>query len=100
MWKNSLKKVESDNHKIFYETLLDFLKRNGIYFLNKPRNSTLSLTYVLDGVACQSHTPVALPPGKETWYSWYRKLGGPQSRYGRARETSHHQNSIPAPFSP
>jgi hypothetical protein len=23
MWKNSLKNVESDNNKIFYETLLD-----------------------------------------------------------------------------
>jgi len=30
MWKNSLKKVESDNNKILYETLLDFftMKRN------------------------------------------------------------------------
>ena len=35
MWKNSLKNVESDNNKILYETLLDFLKRNGAYFLNK-----------------------------------------------------------------
>jgi len=24
MWKNSLKKVENDNHKILYEILLDF----------------------------------------------------------------------------
>jgi len=40
MWKNSLKNVESDNNKIFYETLLDFfLQRNGTYFLNKPRIS-------------------------------------------------------------
>ena len=38
MWKNSLKNVESDNNKIYYETLLDFLlQRNGSYFLNKPR---------------------------------------------------------------
>ena len=38
MWKNSLKNVESDNNKILYETLLDFLlQRNGTYFLNKPR---------------------------------------------------------------
>jgi len=45
MWKNSLKNVESDNNKILYETLLDFLQRNDTYFLNKPRtlrnNSTL-----------------------------------------------------------
>ena len=38
MWKNSLKNVESDNNKILYETLLDFLQRNVTYFLNKPRN--------------------------------------------------------------
>jgi len=38
MWKNSLKNVESDNNKILRETLLDFLQRNGAYFLNKPRN--------------------------------------------------------------
>ena len=37
MWKNSLKNVESDNNKLFYETLLDFLQRNGTFFLNKPR---------------------------------------------------------------
>ena len=37
MWKNSLKNVESDNNKILYETLFDFLQRNGTYFLNKPR---------------------------------------------------------------
>jgi len=36
MCKNSLKNVESDNNKIFYETLLDFLQRNGTYFVNKP----------------------------------------------------------------
>jgi len=39
MWKNSLKNVESDNNKILYETLLDFiLQRNGTYVLNKPRS--------------------------------------------------------------
>jgi len=37
MWKNSLKNVESDNNKILYETLLEFLQRNGTFFLNKPR---------------------------------------------------------------
>jgi len=36
MWKNSLKNVESYNNKILYETSLDFLQRNGTYFLNKP----------------------------------------------------------------
>ena len=37
MWKNSLKNIESDNNKILYETLLNFLQRNGTHFLNKPR---------------------------------------------------------------
>jgi len=36
MWKNSLKNVESDKNKILYETLLEFLQRNGTYFMNKP----------------------------------------------------------------
>jgi len=39
MWKNSLKNVESYNNEILYETLLDFLQRNGTYLLNKPRKS-------------------------------------------------------------
>jgi len=39
MWKNSLRNVKSDNNKILYETLLDFLlQRNGTYFLNNPHN--------------------------------------------------------------
>jgi len=38
MWKSGLKNVESDNNKIVYETLLEFLQRNGTYFLNKPRS--------------------------------------------------------------
>jgi len=37
MWKNSLKKVESDKNKTLYEILIDFLQRNGTYLLNKPR---------------------------------------------------------------
>ena len=37
MWKNSLKNSESDNNEILYETLLEFLQRNGTYCLNKPR---------------------------------------------------------------
>jgi len=37
-WKNSLKNVESDNNKILYETILDFLlQQNGTHFLNKLR---------------------------------------------------------------
>jgi len=46
MWKNSLKNVGSDNNKILYETLLDFLQRNGTYFLNEPRISILSSSLI------------------------------------------------------
>ena len=34
MWKNSLKNVVSDNNKILYETLLDFLQRNGTFWIS------------------------------------------------------------------
>jgi len=38
MWKISLKNVESDNNKILYGTLLDFLlQRNGTYCLSNTR---------------------------------------------------------------
>jgi len=50
MWKNSLKNVESDKNKILYETLLDFLQRNGTYFLNKPR-STMHSVYMLQPIS-------------------------------------------------
>jgi hypothetical protein len=46
MWKNSLKNVESDNNKILYETLLDFLQRNGTCFLNKPR-TFIGVLYIM-----------------------------------------------------
>jgi hypothetical protein len=35
----------------------------------------------------QRHAPATLPPGKAR-YSFYRRLGGPQSRYGRVRKIS------------
>ena len=42
MWKNSLKNVESDNDKILYETLIDFLlQRNDTYFLSKSHISSV-----------------------------------------------------------
>jgi len=44
-WKNSLKNAESDKSKISYETLFDFLQRNGTYFPNEPRILTKLLVY-------------------------------------------------------
>jgi len=45
MWKISLKIVDSDNNKFFYETILDFLQRNTTYFLNKSRTCLISGIY-------------------------------------------------------
>jgi hypothetical protein len=39
------------------------------------------------GVGGQHHAPAALPPGK-TRYPLYRRIGGPQGRYGRVRKIS------------
>jgi len=37
-------------------------------------------------VGGQRHTPAAVPPGRETRYPFYRRLGGPQVRPGRVRK--------------
>jgi hypothetical protein len=50
-------------------------------------SSTLSLTSVPDGVGGQRHAPAALPPGKNR-YPLYRRLRGPQGRYGQVRKIS------------
>ena len=39
------------------------------------------------GVGGQRHAPPGLSPGK-TRYPLYRRLGGPQGRYGRVRKFS------------
>jgi hypothetical protein len=41
----------------------------------------------MDGVGGQRHAPAALPPGK-TRHPLYSRLGGPQSRSGRAENLS------------
>jgi hypothetical protein len=48
---------------------------------------------------CQHHAPAALPPGK-TRYPLYRRLSGPQGRFGRVRKISPHWYSIPGQSSP
>ena len=45
------------------------------------------LTSALDGVGGQRHALAASPRG-QTRYPLYRKLGGPQDRYGRVRKIS------------
>jgi len=57
--------------------------------IKAQRGSTLSLTSALNGVGGQRHVPAALTPGKETWYPLYMRLGRPQDRSGRVRNTSH-----------
>jgi hypothetical protein len=51
------------------------------------------------GVDGQLHDPAALPPGKETRYSLYRRLGGPQGRSGLVWKISPPWDSIPGPSS-
>jgi len=48
-------------------------------------SSTLSLTSTLDGMGVHRHAPAALPPRK-TQYPLFRKLGGPQGRFGEVRK--------------
>ena len=49
-------------------------------------SSILSLTSALYGVGGQRHAPTALPTGNR--YPLYKRLGGPQGRYGRVRKIS------------
>ena len=49
-------------------------------------SSTLSLTSTLDGVGGQHHASAALSPGRETRYPLYRRVGGPQGRFGQVRK--------------
>ena len=64
--ENSLKNVESDNNKILYETLLDRLKRNGTYCLNKHR---ILLYYSLEMLTTYQH-PIPLSRNLGTLTSW------------------------------
>jgi len=48
----------------------------------------LFLTSALDGAGWSTARPGRFTPGKETWYSLYRRLGGSQDRSGRVRKIS------------
>jgi hypothetical protein len=52
------------------------------------------------GVGGQRHAPAALPPVKETRYSLYRRLGGPQGRSRWVRKISPPSIGIRTPDSP
>ena len=55
-------------------------KRNGKFPLEQTTKAQM-------GVGDQRQAPAALPPEK-TRYPLYRRLGGPQGRYGRVRKIS------------
>jgi len=57
-------------------------------------SSTLSLTSALDGVDVQHHASAALPPEKPR-YPLYRRLGGPQGRFGHVRKKLPHTGIRP-----
>jgi hypothetical protein len=44
------------------------------------------LNSTLDGGDGQPYAPAALPSGKSPRYPWNRRLGGPQSQFGRGGE--------------
>jgi hypothetical protein len=50
--------------------------------------STVSLTLALDEGGWSTPRAGRFTPGKETRYPFYRRLGGPQGRFGRLRKIS------------
>ena len=58
-------------------------------------SSTLSLTSTLDGDGWPKSHPGRLPTGKDTWYPFYRILGGTQGWSGLVTKTS-----LPPVFDP
>jgi len=65
--------------------------RDSNWVLSKYRyNSTICLTSALNWGSGEGSTPWSGPfiHGKETRYSLYRRLGGPQGRSGRVRKIS------------
>ena len=63
-------------------------------------SSTLFVTSAIDGVGGQRHAPAALPQGKRTRCSLYRRLGGPQGWFGRVRKISPPQGFDPRTVQP
>jgi hypothetical protein len=62
-------------------------------------STTLSLTSALDEGGWSTPRPCRFTPGK-TQYPLYRKVSGPQGRFGQVRKISPHRDSIPGPSSP
>jgi hypothetical protein len=51
-----------------------------------------SLTSNLDGSGWSIPRPGRVTTEKETWYSFHRRLGGPQGTYGRMRKIAPHRD--------
>jgi len=51
-------------------------------------------------VSVQCHTLAALHHGKDSRYTFYRRLGGPYGWSALTLKISPHRDSIPRPFSP
>jgi len=74
-------KVEKVKVKVTLEQVHDSAEGEKNY------SSTLPSTSVLNAVGDQRHAPAALPPRK-TRYPLYRRLDGPQGKYGQVRKIS------------
>ena len=58
-------------------------------------SSILSLTSTPEGVGGQLHALATLPPGRRPVTHLYRRVGGAQDRFGRAKKIS-----LPSGFGP
>jgi hypothetical protein len=58
-----------------------------------------TLEQALDGGSWSTPRPGRFTPRGKNRYPLYRRLGGPQRRYGQVEKARHHRDSIPGPSS-
>ena len=62
-------------------------------------NSSLYVTWTLDGVGSQRHDPASLPPERPGTH-WIEDWVGPRAGLDGCGKSRPHRNSIPGPSSP
>jgi len=71
------------------------VQRSILMTLKQIYSANLSLTSALDKGRWSTPRPGRFTSEKNTRHPLYRRLGGPKGRFGWARKTSPHQDSIP-----